>query len=394
MRRRDYTLHARAVTTTLACHLAACLHLRDYKQSVPARLLSRLLLLAAATGRSLSDVTARCAAAPSEESVRKALHSNLPADSVVLLEHLLAALHQLTPPRLRRRPVGCALDLHLRPFYGDERTPGTTGGKRQAGTDRFWAYATLVVLVRGLRLTVGLCPVDRTQSLAVAVRAVVEQARRRGVRIAWLLLDRGFYDAQVVAYLQAQGIPFVMPLIRRGDPEAGTGTRRFFRAGCRQGWYAYGWTARPRVRDPQTGRTRKQAALAVRVAVCVVRRPRGKVWAFAAWGVDWDPALVARRYRRRWGIETSYRQLGQCLAKTTSTDEKVRLLYVGLALLLRQDWAWLHYEVLAEREAHRRRLRPELLRLADLTAWLLLVLSQRLGYRLEVPSANPFPPLL
>ena len=37
-------------------------------------------------------------------------------------------------------------------------------------------------------------------------------------------------------------------------------------------------------------------------------------------------------------IETSYRQLGECLAVTTSRDVVYRLLLVGVSLLIRARW--------------------------------------------------------
>jgi hypothetical protein len=391
MRPNHCRFHAAAVTATLVSHLVACLHLRDYRGSVPAALLARLLLLCAANGQSLSFNAQHCRAAPSDESVRLALKFNLPDTALLLLEALRAALLALVPARLRRRARPCALDLHQRPFYGDKDTPGISGGKHQAGTDYFWCYATLAVLSRGLRFTVGLCWVDRQRSLGGVVQTLVEQARDHGVRLRWLLLDRGFYDAQVVRYLQQQGIPFVMPMIRRGDADAGTGTQRFFRPGCGVGWYDYTWTARPRQRDPQTGKKHKQPGFAVSVRVCVYRPASGKAWVFVAGGIAWDPGLVAQRYWRRFGIETSYRQLGQCLAATTSKDERVRLLLVGLALLLRQFWAWAHAEALAVRQPHRRVLQPQRLRLACLTLWMVHTLRTRLGFRLEVEAPNPIP---
>ena len=56
----------------------------------------------------------------------------------------------------------------------------------------------------------------------------------------------------------------------------------------------------------------------------------------------------ARFYRelnqRRFGIETSYRQLNQGKARTTTTDVRQRLLWLGVALLLRQVWVWLQQQ--------------------------------------------------
>ena len=51
-------------------------------------------------------------------------------------------------------------------------------------------------------------------------------------------------------------------------------------------------------------------------------------------------------YRSRFAIETSYRQLQQARIRTSTREPLLRLLYVGVALLLRNVWVWLHWEVL------------------------------------------------
>lgn len=52
----------------------------------------------------------------------------------------------------------------------------------------------------------------------------------------------------------------------------------------------------------------------------------------------WALPPVALRYRRRFGIESSYRQLGECLAYSSSRDAVYRLLLVGVSLLIRAVW--------------------------------------------------------
>ncbi|MBP3953789.1 hypothetical protein J8F10_00545 [Gemmata sp. G18] len=72
-----------------------------------------------------------------------------------------------------------------------------------------------------------------------------------------------------------------------------------------------------------------------------------RVYAFRGWG---DATAVSeanrarlgrRRYRERFGIETSYRQKNQARGWTTSTNPEYRLLLEGVALLLRQVWVYL-----------------------------------------------------
>ncbi len=67
--------------------------------------------------------------------------------------------------------------------------------------------------------------------------------------------------------------------------------------------------------------------------------------------------------RRRFGIESSYRQLQQARIRTP----KLRLLFVGVALVLRNVWVWLHATRLADPGAE---LRLERLRFRRLLEWL------------------------
>ncbi len=241
--RRNYSRITAAVVTQGLCELVVShLALTDYKRCLPASLLARLLLLAGALGRSLSFVAQRCDKAPSDETLRKALLFNLPGPEL-LRARLLAALHALLPPRLLRRAVPCALDFHQRPFYGDNATPGVRGGKREAGTSYFWTYATLCILSRGQRYTVGFCHVAKGETQKQAVHRLLAQAKQAGVRVRYLLMDRAFHDAAVIATLQERGIPFVVPMTRRGDESSSAGTAQFFRRGQLSGWASHTWTA-------------------------------------------------------------------------------------------------------------------------------------------------------
>lgn len=85
-------------------------------------------------------------------------------------------------------------------------------------------------------------------------------------------------------------------------------------------------------------------------------------WHLSSTQVDW----VRRTYRKRFGIESSYRQLHQGRARTSTHRPEVRLLYVGLALVLRNIWVWLHWAVLSSPRRGGRQFHPERLRLLEL----------------------------
>jgi putative transposase len=103
---------------------------------------------------------------------------------------------------------------------------------------------------------------------------------------------------------------------------------------------------------------------------------------------------VRETYRSRFGIETSYRQLHEGKAKTCTRNPVVRLFLVGVALVLRNVWVWLHWEQLSSPRRGRRCLHPERLRFKGLLQWLLEVAQERFGTRAETNSDRPISPEL
>jgi hypothetical protein len=329
------------------------------------------------------------------ETIRLAVQSWLPATPEHLLPGLLAALQQRLPKSLKQQRRAMAIDLHLKPYYGDRRTPGTVQGQLKLGTRLFFAYATLLVLRKGQTYTVGLMPVSPKQTQSEIIGTLLAQATAIGLRPRILLLDRGFYGGPTIAWLQRQGIAFVMPMIRRG--KAGrtkadsTGNQRFF-VPRRRGWGRDTWTCR------SLDHERRKPVGQVTVAVCMAapkRRRRGQKGplVFACSGIQGSPPEIAELYRTRFRIETSYRQMREGLAKTCSKNRTFRLLLIGIGLVLRNLWVWLHWEHLARPRGNGRHRRLGKLRLRTLLHWVAHALQERLGQQLTTTLINPAAPI-
>ena len=101
---------------------------------------------------------------------------------------------------------------------------------------------------------------------------------------------------------------------------------------------------------------------------------------YAYWGFrPPSPDSVFATYRLRFGIETSYRQRHEGRIRATARRAEVRLLYVGIALVLRNLWVWLHYTVLAMPRRGGRVIVLERLRWETLLLWLLHVVEEAFG---------------
>ena len=110
-------------------------------------------------------------------------------------------------------------------------------------------------------------------------------------------------------------------------------------------------------------------------------------WGFEASSTRW----LRETYRKRFAIETSYRQMHQGRARTCTRNPLVRLLLVGVALILRNVWVWLHYAVLSTPRRGNCRFNLERLTLRTLLQWLQHQAEEELGRRGEVSCERPMP---
>ena len=142
-----------------------------------------------------------------------------------------------------------------------------------------------------------------------------------------------------------------------------------------------------------TGRT---ATVSVCVKCCnqrgerkAKRRGRQRL-VYAYWGFrPGSLAWVQQTYRRRFAIEASYRQAHEARIRTSSRKPLVRLFYVGVALLLRNVWVWLHGQVLSSPQRGGRRLNLHRLRFKTLLGWLHKVVEDLFGVRESVTTERP-----
>ena len=107
-------------------------------------------------------------------------------------------------------------------------------------------------------------------------------------------------------------------------------------------------------------------------------RRRSKKMLFAAWRVSGSPVEIRELYRKRFAIESSYRQLGQARIRTSTRSPVERLLFVLIAFVLRNLWVWLHGMYFAEGRRDDPVLYLERLRFRRLLDWIARVITQSL----------------
>jgi hypothetical protein len=104
---------------------------------------------------------------------------------------------------------------------------------------------------------------------------------------------------------------------------------------------------------------------------------------------DWTPKQVKRAYRRRFGIECSYRQLRRLRIITNSRNPAFRFFVLGFGLLLVTIWAHLRWVFCRVKGRGRPRIDQARMRLQLFIGMLRRAVEQLYGVIMAIPTHHP-----
>ena len=350
-----------------------------------------LILRAASQHYSIARARARSKRGPSERHAQR------------VLEHLgrrktrralTLALRKQARPFIPPHPVDIAVDFTEIPYYGtaiDPKRPQFVKTKEGRGTHRAYRYVTLDIVRHEFRFTVAAHYLDHRGRLVEALRDVLRDAEKTGVQIGRLYLDREFYCYNVLTWLSGRGRTVIVPL-RLGSRQ---------RKKWEHGQKSY---VDEHVLKDSKGRG---PPLRLRIHV-LIRYQKGKKFGrhgcqyliYAVLGhlpLDARHAVPLREthklYRRRFGIERSYRIAHLALPRTCTRSVTWRLLYLGVALMLENEWTILRllYTSEGQQGPNGLTLRDELLRFEDVLELLFSGVCRVAGTVREVSNRKPPP---
>jgi len=340
------------------------------------------VLIAAAVERITIEMASELLTdAPSANTVRTWVKTMLGDDEAVseLERRVNAMLASRLPKSLLKSKLPGAIDLTEIPYHGEHEADDefVRRSKAKSGTSHFHCYGTLYVVKQNKRYTLAIVLVRRQEKMADVLKRLLARGEELGLRLKRLYLDRGFDNNGVVNLLKTKPFPSILPLVHRG--RKGGGTHRLL-----TGRKSYRTTYERRSKVYGT----QQLPL---IIVCKYSKGRYKRqglcrFAYVLIGdLKMSPDQVYQEYRRRFGIETSYRLMNTVRARTTTKTVHLRLFWTAFALLLLNLWAYVKWTFLFVPRPGPRQVLHHLLPLARWRLWLWEVVKLRLGFALSIP---------
>jgi putative transposase len=298
-----------------------------------------ILLGVAASRDTLESLCAHLQTAAGAATIRGYLNQQLRAEELPKLEHALnQALAQALPPTLCDRRQEVAIDYHDQPYYGKtEQDAGLwVRAAAKAGTTRVYRVATAYVIVRGLRMTLAMKFVGAKQSHKSILKFLFKRLKSLQIKVSVLYLDRGFAGIEVIKFLQRLQQAAIIACPIRGK----TGGVKALCVG-RESYLT----------EHTFGSTKASKAKA-RVALCRTytttrrsHREKQAQWlVYILIRLELSPKRVRQNYRRRFGIESSYRCSRKVRGWTTAKNAAYRFLLIGLSFFLLNVWIGLRWE--------------------------------------------------
>jgi putative transposase len=333
-----------------------------------------VLMKAASENISIDAACRDLESSASSNRIRELLNEQLNVAQLRQYEQQInEALSSRLPQPLPSHKVAAAIDEHDEPFYGktSELKAYACRSKPKAGTSRFFRIISLYVIYRQMRLTLAVAFVRPEDKAVAIVQRLLQRAAHLKVRLNVRYLDRGFCAGPVIAYLKEVKQRAILACTIRG--KAG-GTHQL----CR------GRRSYP-TRYTFTDGTAVEMAVVATLVPNKEKKRRRKWLLFVVIGIDWEPQTIYRRYRFRFGIESSYRILRRVRVKTTSRNPALRFFLLGFALLLVNLWAFLRWFVARIPGRGPYRLAPTLFQFQAFSSMLRRAVEQRYGVVMAIP---------
>jgi putative transposase len=214
--------------------------------------------------------------------------------------------------------IDVAIDITDILYYGDVNTKCIVRTNPKQRTDKAYRFATISIVLDGKRFTLLALPMNAFTTKEKVVKELILYAKK-WIKIGTVYVDRGFFSASIMNLFEELGVKYLMPAVKN------VRIKEIMKE-----------AKAPSIVSYIMGDVRYSPAT---FKLVTIEDEKGKVCFATNLNVNRSNAFsLAERYKRRWGIETSYRVTNQFRPKTTSKNYIVRVFYYMFSSALYNLW--------------------------------------------------------
>ena len=234
------------------------------------------------------------------------------------------------------------------------------------------------MITKNKRVTLAIRGVRQLDTSVALITYLLAELDSLKINVKKLYLDRGFFNTPVIRWLQALDIPFLMPAIKTGNKG---GIKQFLK-----GRKSYKTTY-------TITRDKDDSVTFYLGIICKYRKGKRKKYgvqyfAYVTYEINTNLEYIYQDYRKRFGIETSYRLKNICRIKTNNKNPVLRLLFIGISFLIVNIWVNILWLRISRKRKGSRLIYRTLFTLKQMLAFLSQALQRKYQVieRIYIPS--------
>lgn len=245
-----------------------------------------------------------------------------------------------------------AFDFTEEEYYGELNGEYINKGKTKNGTNLFFKFLTCNICMKGERFTLGMQIWKKGNSKEKYIKKMIKKVLDLDFKIEAVLIDRGFYDHKLFKMLDKMGLKIITPA-KIYKPVKKHILNYYRRKGKRIVPYQIGSQNEyfnghliiyPK--DKKISEIRREGRLHSLSENEIVKNffvffTNISVDRIDIWMRKYDKK-IPKYYKKRWGIETSYRVQNEFKIPTNSKSPSIRYFYFGIKVVLYNCWVLLN----------------------------------------------------
>lgn len=237
---------------------------------------------------------------------------------------------------LKNKGYCIAIDITVKPFYGNKNLCMVKGTKKKAGTNFAMQYLTASIVEEGVRFNLLCFPISQLTLVDRKIQEMISEIEK-DVSIKLLYLDRGFANKKYCRIIKLLKYKFIMPITKNrklNEIEISINNQSFIDD------ESYTLSELDYIFYEKKSKEYQEAVKLLAL------HEDNKIFFFITNIYNlksWDYYNLIESYRYRFGIETNYRMDNIFCALTSSIKASIRYLLMQISLIVQDLWTLVNF---------------------------------------------------